>query len=47
MCSSWNTYPGFCRCADRYSSHSLTLHTEWSGFRVVRALPEVAPAHTQ
>jgi eukaryotic-like serine/threonine-protein kinase len=41
---SWDTYPGFCRCADRYSSHSLTLYTEWAGFRVVRALPEVAPA---
>jgi formylglycine-generating enzyme required for sulfatase activity/tRNA A-37 threonylcarbamoyl transferase component Bud32 len=32
----WDNYPGFCRSADRYSSHSPLLRTSWAGFRVVR-----------
>ncbi len=35
----WDNYPGFCRSADRYSSHSRTIRTQWAGFRVVRELP--------
>ena len=31
----WDNYPGFCRSADRYSSHSPTLRSQWAGFRVV------------
>ncbi|MCI0744657.1 MAG: bifunctional serine/threonine-protein kinase/formylglycine-generating enzyme family protein [Verrucomicrobia subdivision 3 bacterium] len=34
----WDNYPGFCRSADRYSSHSQTLRTDWAGFRVVLEL---------
>ena len=34
----WDNYPGFCRSADRYSSHSPTIRTQWAGFRVVREL---------
>jgi sulfatase modifying factor 1 len=34
----WDNYPGFCRSADRYSSHSLTIRTVWAGFRVVREI---------
>lgn len=32
----WDNYPGFCRSADRYSSHSPKIRTQWAGFRVVR-----------
>jgi hypothetical protein len=35
----WDNYPGFCRSADRYSSHSATIRTDWAGFRVVREVP--------
>ncbi|MEL7499202.1 MAG: bifunctional serine/threonine-protein kinase/formylglycine-generating enzyme family protein [Planctomycetota bacterium] len=31
----WDNYPGFCRSADRYSSHSPQLRTQWAGFRIV------------
>lgn len=34
----WDNYPGFCRSADRYSSHSPKLRTEWAGFRIVKEL---------
>ena len=37
----WDNYPGFCRSADRYSSHSETIRTQWAGFRVVREVPLV------
>jgi formylglycine-generating enzyme required for sulfatase activity/serine/threonine protein kinase len=36
----WDNYPGFCRSADRYSSHSPTLRTNWAGFRIVMEAPE-------
>ena len=32
----FDNWPGFVRSADRYSSHSDSLRTEWAGFRVVR-----------
>jgi formylglycine-generating enzyme required for sulfatase activity len=32
----FDNWPGFLRSADRYSSHSGLLRTEWAGFRVVR-----------
>ncbi len=35
----FDNWPGFLRSADRYSSHSPTLRTEWAGFRVVREIP--------
>ncbi len=38
----WDNYPGFCRSADRYSSHSRTLRTNWAGLRVLREIPEAA-----
>ena len=34
----WDNYPGFCRSADRYSSHSPKIRTQWAGFRVVREI---------
>jgi hypothetical protein len=34
----WDNYPGFCRSADRYSSHSPTIRTDFAGFRVVRVI---------
>lgn len=34
----WDNYPGFCRSADRYSSHSPKIRSQWAGFRVVREL---------
>lgn len=34
----FDNWAGFVRSADRYSSHSETLFTEWAGFRVVREL---------
>ena len=34
----WDNYPGFVRCADRYSSHSPTIRSQWAGFRVVMEL---------
>ena len=34
----WDNYPGFCRSADRYSSHSPKLRTQWAGFRIVKEL---------
>ena len=36
----WDNYPGFCRSADRYSSHSRRIRTQWAGFRVVREIPD-------
>jgi formylglycine-generating enzyme required for sulfatase activity len=35
----WDNIPGFCRSADRYSSHSPTLRTDWAGFRIVMEAP--------
>jgi formylglycine-generating enzyme required for sulfatase activity len=32
----FDNWPGFLRSADRYSSHSPNIRTEWAGFRVVR-----------
>jgi formylglycine-generating enzyme required for sulfatase activity len=32
----FDNWPGFLRAADRYSSHSPEIRTEWGGFRVVR-----------
>ena len=34
----WDNHPIFCRSADRYSSHSPTIRTNWAGFRVVRVI---------
>jgi formylglycine-generating enzyme required for sulfatase activity/serine/threonine protein kinase len=34
----WDNHPIFCRSADRYSSHSPTLRTDWAGFRVVKVI---------
>jgi sulfatase modifying factor 1 len=31
----FDNWPGFVRSADRYSSHSPTLRSQWAGFRVV------------
>jgi serine/threonine-protein kinase len=36
----FDNWAGFARSADRYSSHSPTLRTEWAGFRVVRAVEQ-------
>ena len=36
----FDNWPGFLRSADRYSSHSDLLRTEWAGFRVVREVIE-------
>ena len=33
---SFDNWVGFLRSADRYSSHSSDLRTDWAGFRVVR-----------
>ena len=32
----FDSWAGFVRAADRYSSHSPSLRTDWGGFRVVR-----------
>ena len=32
----FENWPGFLRSADRYSSHSSYLRTEWAGFRIVK-----------
>jgi formylglycine-generating enzyme required for sulfatase activity len=42
----WDNYPGFCRSADRYSSHSQTLRTEWAGFRVVLEFTDTSALRT-
>ncbi|HUG93583.1 MAG TPA: formylglycine-generating enzyme family protein, partial [Planctomycetaceae bacterium] len=34
----FDNWAGFVRSADRYSSHSDSLRTEWAGFRVVREI---------
>jgi formylglycine-generating enzyme required for sulfatase activity len=36
----FDNWPGFLRSADRYSSHSPTIYTDWAGFRVVREAAE-------
>lgn len=36
----FDNWTGFLRCADRYSSHSPKLRTEWAGFRLVREIPQ-------
>ena len=38
----WDNYPGFCRSADRYSSHSPKIRSQWAGIRLVREIPEAA-----
>ena len=32
----FDNWPGFLRSADRYSSHSPTLRSQWAGFRIAR-----------
>ena len=34
----FDNWPGFLRSADRYSSRSPLLRSEWAGFRVVREI---------
>lgn len=34
----FDNWPGFLRSADRYSSHSPTLRSQWAGFRIVREM---------
>lgn len=41
----FDNWPGFLRSADRYSSHSENIYTDWAGFRVVREV-ENASAKT-
>ena len=38
----WDNYPGFCRSADRYSSHSPKIRTQWAGFRIVQEIDQPA-----
>jgi formylglycine-generating enzyme required for sulfatase activity/serine/threonine protein kinase len=42
----FDNWPGFLRSADRYSSHSPTLRSQWAGFRVVREV-DIDSAKTQ
>ena len=36
----FDNWPGFLRSADRYSSHSENIFTDWAGFRVVREVED-------
>lgn len=43
----FDNWPGFLRSADRYSSHSPTIFTDWAGFRVVREVSAKCNAAAQ
>ena len=44
--SGFDNWTGFLRSADRYSSHSDFLRTQWDGFRVVREVALSEPLKT-